>query len=189
VIPLRSFALGKARLADVLDDDARVAFARSMAEQVVAAAGTNLVVVVSSAPEVCEWAHASGIARIDDPGSLDAAAERGREWVRAQGRARVVVAHGDLPLATTFEQVAGDGATPVAVLVPDRHDDGTPVLSLPADTPFDFAYGPGSFLHHTAEARRRGLAVRIARIPELSFDVDVAADLQLLEAQHPERVQ
>src|ERR1700704_4040053 len=91
VVPLRSFASGKVRLADALDDDARRAFTRTMAERVVAAAGARPVVIVSSAPEVIAWADALGIAHVADPGSLDAAAAAGREWVRAQGLARVVV--------------------------------------------------------------------------------------------------
>ena len=45
---------------------------------------------------------------------------------------RVVVAHADLPRATTFRRVIGDGAQPIVTLVPCHRDDGTPVLSLPA---------------------------------------------------------
>src|SRR4051812_12705813 len=105
VIPLRSFALGKARLADALDDDARRAFTRSMAERVVAAAGDRPIVIVSSAADVTAWARALGVATIDDPGSLDGAARAGRDWVRAQGLGRVVVMHADLPMATEIDAV------------------------------------------------------------------------------------
>src|SRR6185437_7711923 len=97
VVPLRSFALGKVRLADALDDDARRAFTRAMAERVVHAAGTRPVVIVTSAPEVIAWASDLGVSVVPDPGSLDAAADAGREWVRAQGLPRVVVMHADLP--------------------------------------------------------------------------------------------
>jgi 2-phospho-L-lactate guanylyltransferase len=94
-----------------------------------------------------------------------------------------VIAHADLPLATTFDHVAGDGAAPVAVIVPCHRGDGTPVLSLPVDAPFRFAYGPGSFARHCSEAERAGLEVRIVRDPALSFDVDVPDDLALLAAR------
>jgi 2-phospho-L-lactate guanylyltransferase len=184
---LRSFAFGKARLADALDDAARVAFVQSMAERVVAAARPRPVVVVSSAPEVRAWAASHDLTCLDDPGTLDAAAATGRAWVAAQGLARLVVAHGDLPLATTLDGVADDGAARVAVIVPDHHGDGTPVLSIPVDVAFEFAYGHRSCERHAAEARRCGLDVRLAPVRELSFDVDVAADLDLL-ARGPEHV-
>jgi 2-phospho-L-lactate guanylyltransferase len=180
VVPLRSFALGKARLADALDDDARRAFSRTMAERVVAAAGARPTVIVSSAPDVIEWARALGLAHVDDPGSLDAAAARGRDWVRAQGLARVAVMHADLPLATTLDGVADDGDREIAVIVPDHHDDGTPVLAIPTASEFAFAYGPGSCARHVAEAERCGLAVRVVHDRALGFDVDDAADLAAL---------
>jgi len=66
------------------------------------------------------------------------------------------------------------------VLVPDHRDDGTPVLSVPVAAPFRFAYGPGSFRRHVAEASRHGLAVRVVRDPDLAFDVDLPADLERL---------
>ena len=189
VIPLRSFTHGKARLAVALDDDARLLLARAMADRVLAAAAPRATVVVSSAPEVVAWAAAHGVATIDDPGSLDRSADAGRAWVREHGLSRVVVAHADLPFAATFDEVAGDGDARLAVIVPDHRDDGTPVLAVPVDVRFHFSYGPGSCKQHVAEARRCGLDVRIARIANLGFDVDVPADLEQLPGYQREPAQ
>jgi 2-phospho-L-lactate/phosphoenolpyruvate guanylyltransferase len=184
VVPLRSFALGKVRLANALDDDTRRAFTRTMAERVVAAAGERPTVIVSSAADVIEWAHALGLGHVDDPGTLDGAARVGRDWVRAQDLARVVVMHADLPLASTLDGIADDGDASIAVLVPDHHDDGNPVLAIPSAVDFAFAYGPGSCARHVAEAERCGLEVRVVRDRALGFDVDDAADLAALADAH-----
>ncbi len=48
------------------------------------------------------------------------------------------------------------------------------MIALPARLAFRFAYGPGSFRHHLAEARRHGLGVRVWRDPDLGLDVDVS---------------
>jgi 2-phospho-L-lactate guanylyltransferase len=173
--------LGKARLADALDDDARRAFTRTMAERVVSAAGSRPVVIVSSAPEVVAWARGLGVAHVPDPGSLDGAAAAGRTWVRDHDLPRVVVMHADLPLAATVDGIADDAGAAVAVIVPDHHNDGNPVLAIPAAADFAFAYGPGSCARHIAEAARCGLEVRIVRDRALGFDVDDAVDLHALE--------
>jgi 2-phospho-L-lactate guanylyltransferase len=182
VIPIRAFTMGKARLAETLDADERARLGRMCAARVVAAAGELPTLVVSSDPEVRDWAHDLALRTVDDPGSLDAAAELGRAVLRDDGCARVVITHADLPHARTFAGVIRDAAQPVAVIVPCHRDDGTPVLSLPATGEFDFHYGPGSFRLHAAEARRRGLAVRVVRDPDLAFDVDVPDDLAALGA-------
>ena len=70
---------------------------------------------------------------------------------------------------------------PIAVLVPDHRDDGTPVCSVPVAAPFDFAYGAGSFARHGAAAARAELDVRVVRDPTLAFDVDVPEDLARLD--------
>ena len=181
VVPIRGFVTGKARLASRLDAPARAALARRCAERVVAAAVPHRVVVVSSAPEVCEWAAASSLDRIDDPGTLDDAAAAGRAHLQADGHARIVVAHADLPRVTTFAPVLESAAVPVAdsvaVLVPCHRHDGTPVLSIPADADFHFSYGPGSFRRHVTAAERAGLTVRIVDDSDLAFDIDVPEDL------------
>jgi len=182
VVPLRSFTLGKARLAETLSEHERETLARSMAECVVNAAGSRPVAVVSGAAEVRAWATARGCDVLDDPGSLNGAAARGREWAVERGLARYAVVHADLPLARSLDAVVADGDAPVAVIVPDHRDDGNPVLALPTTTPFAFAYGPGSARRHAEEARRQSLVVRVVRDAALGFDVDLAADLAALSA-------
>ena len=183
VVPVRAFALGKARLAERLAPGERADLARRFAGRVVAAAGELPVVVVTSAPEVEAWATELGVATIADPGSLDAAADDGRVYLAERGCIRAVVAHADLPFARTLEPVTGDADEPVAALVPCHREDGTPVLSVPIGVPFRFAYGPGSFRRHVAEAERLGLEVRVVRDPDLAFDVDVPDDLEQLRVR------
>ena len=181
VLPIRSFLLGKARLASVLDDDDRADLGRRLAARVVDAAGELPIVVVTSAPEVDAWATARGCTVLADPGSLDGAAACGVEHLRAADVVRALVVHADLPRAKSFGRLLDDGDRPIVALVPCHRDDGTNVLSLPVGSPFRFAYGPGSFRRHAAEARRLGLPVRVVRDPDLAFDVDVPDDLAALD--------
>lgn len=182
VIPIRAFALGKARLAAALDGAERAALGRRWAETVVHAASPMPVVVVSSDPDVRAWATALGCAALDDPGTLDAAASAGRDHLRAQGCVRAVVAHADLPRAHDLTRLARDAARPIVALVPCHRDDGTPVLSVPTAGEFRFAYGAASFRRHAAEARRLGMGLRVVRDADLAFDVDIPDDLAALDA-------
>ena len=183
VVPVRAFALGKARLAERLSPAERADLSRRFAGRVVAAAGAMPVVVVTSAPEVQAWADELRVDTVGDPGTLDAAADAGRAQLAERGCVRVVVAHADLPFAQSLEPVAGDGDAPVVALVPDHRHDGTPVLAVPAAAEFRFSYGPGSFRRHVTEAERLGLSVRVVRDPDLAFDVDVPADLERLRVR------
>jgi len=181
VIPIRSFVTAKARLAEHLPESRRADFARELATRVVDAAAPLPVIVVTAAPEVREWAEGRSLDVVDDPGrGLDAAVDAGRARAVELGAVRTIVAHGDLPYAEALEPLARDLALPIVVLVPCHRDDGTNVCSVPVDVPFQFAYGPGSFRRHAAEARRLGLGLRVVRRADLAFDVDVPADLERL---------
>lgn len=182
VVPVKAFGAAKVRLAPALDPRARAALARSMAAQVVAAAGPLPVTVVCDDIEVADWARAQGVGVGWTPGlGLDGAVEAGVAAVEAAGASRVVVAHADLPLARDLAGLARphpDQATTITI-VPDRHRDGTNVILLPAGCGFRFAYGPGSLARHRAEAARLGLAVRVVADARLGWDVDVPGDLTL----------
>jgi 2-phospho-L-lactate guanylyltransferase len=181
VVPIRGFVGGQARLVGAIDDTARADLGRELATRVLGAAAPFPVVVVSDAPEVQDWAELAGAtAIIADPGSLDASARAGVQWCRDQKLTRAIIAHGDLPFARSFAPVANDGSRPIVVVVPCHRDDGSPVLSVPVDLDFEFAYGDDSFRRHVAMARRLGVGVRVVRDPNLAFDVDVPADLTQL---------
>jgi 2-phospho-L-lactate guanylyltransferase len=175
LIPVKAFARAKFRLSSVMDQHERAALARRMAEVVVRASFPLPVAVVCDDQEVAEWAQSLGARVLPEPGlGLNGAVNAGVAQLEADGFERLVVAHGDLPLATELAWVADfDGIT----LVPDRREDGTNVIGLPAGCGFRFAYGPGSFARHLEESRRIGVDVRVVRHPELGWDVDLPTDL------------
>jgi 2-phospho-L-lactate guanylyltransferase len=176
LVPVKAFAVAKARLADVLDATERAALARKMADRVLDAARELPVHVACDDEDVAGWARARGAAVMWSPGlGLNGAVTAGVDSLRAAGFDRVVVAHADLPYAEDLTAVAAHGGV---VAVPDRHEDGTNVLAVPTTVGFTFAYGPGSFGRHRAEAERLGLALTVLRPPDLTWDVDVPDDLE-----------
>jgi 2-phospho-L-lactate guanylyltransferase len=175
LLPVKAFRHAKLRLAPALDQAERAALAVEMASNVVRAAGRLPVAVVCDDDEVAAWAARAGASVLWRPGhGLNAAVTDGVEQLGADGFTRVIVAHADLPHALDLSWVGdADGVT----LVPDRHDDGTNVASVPTGQGFRFAYGAGSFTRHVAEAGRLGLELHIEREPRLGWDVDLPADL------------
>ena len=175
LIPVKAFEGAKARLAPVLDPTGRADLARRMAETVIAAAPPLPVTVVCDCDEVDTWARSmeADVVRVAEPG-LTAAVEAGVDALASAGVSTVVVAHGDMPLATDLGHCADFAGV---TLVPDRHHDGTPVAVVPTGVGFRFAYGPGSFAAHVAEAERLGIAWRSLPDERLGWDIDEPADL------------
>jgi 2-phospho-L-lactate/phosphoenolpyruvate guanylyltransferase len=175
LVPVKAFHQAKRRLGRTLADPDRVGLVRKMATHVVSACEPLPVAVVCDDEEVARWAAALGATVLWEPGQgLNGAVRAGVARLAAGGAQWVTVAHGDLPRARGLGTLPPfDGVT----LAPDRRDDGTNVLRLPAGPDFRFAYGPGSFRAHRAEANRLGLPVRILRDPDLAYDVDWPADV------------
>lgn len=183
LIPVKSFDTAKGRLSEALSGQRRAELARSMAGTVINASGSLPVWVICDDPAVAGFAVANGAGVIWRPAKgLNRAVRDGVGFLASQGVDRVVIAHADLPLATDLTWL-GDGAANQVVIVPDRHGDGTNVMSIPADAEFDFAYGPGSCAAHSVEAKRRGLDLKIVPDEQLGWDVDTADDLAVFDAQ------
>ena len=182
LVPVKAFADAKARLAPALDAAERATLARTMAERVVAAAAPLPVVVACVDDGVGTWAASVGASVAWTPGlGLNSAVQEAFARLAGDGFDVVVVAHADLPYAAGLARLATD--PDAVVLVPDRRDDGTNVLAVPAAASgFTFAYGVGSFARHLAEAERLGLRVVVERLPELQWDVDLPADLPVATA-------
>lgn len=181
LVPVKAFHEAKVRLAAALDRHARERLARAMAATVLQAARPLPTFVVCDDAGVAEWATELGAEVLWRPGrGLNPAVTDGVAALGALGVARVVVSHADLPHATELAWLADDECTHGGiVLVPDRHDDGTNVISLPTGTDFAFAYGPGSFARHRRAAEALEVPVRVVRDQRLCWDVDVPADLEI----------
>ena len=182
IVPVKSFAVAKGRLASALGDTEREALARSCAERVIAAAAPSPVYVVCAGDDIAQWAGSLGarVVHQESPG-LNGAVHDGWKQARADGADHVLVAHADLPLVTSFAHVPVAGAV---TLVPDRHDDGTNVLSMPASADFALHYGPGSFVAHLEEMNLRGLPHHVLRDDNLALDLDTVDDLVELERRN-----
>jgi len=175
VVPIKSFAAAKLRLAPVLDAGERAELARTLAAGVLGAAGTLPRYVVCDDPEVASFARARGAEVIWTPGlGLSGAVQAGVALLADRGVDLVVVAHADLPNVGVLDSLGVDGEV---TLVPDLGGDGTNVAVVPAAAGFRFSYGPGSFGRHQAEATRLGLKCTVVHDDRFAADVDVPEDL------------
>jgi 2-phospho-L-lactate guanylyltransferase len=179
LVPIKSFRAAKGRLAGELGPAARADLARLMAARVLAAGRPFPTFVVCDDDDVAEWAGRHDAEVLWTPGlGLNGAIDHAIDVVAGKGAAHVVVAHSDLPLATSFEHLVHDG---VVTLVPDHRLDGTNVQSRPTSMPVAAAYGASSFRRHLAAALELGHRVRVVTDPRLARDVDTIDDLRHLE--------
>jgi len=179
LVPVKSFHAAKRRLADWLAPQDRERLARWMAERVLAAAAPLPVFVACDDDRVAEWAESRGAHVSWGPGlGLNGAIDHGIDTMSGKGIDHVVVAHGDLPLASALAGLAVPGHV---VIVPDRRRDGTNVLSRPTAVAIRAEYGAASFTRHLATAIGSGAPVSVRRDPRLAIDVDTIAD-----CRHPD---
>ncbi len=190
LVPIKQFDQAKLRLSDELSADQRSALAQAMAENVIAAAQPLPTFVVCDDSATQQWATnlGAGVIKVaskglneaiteavrrlcDDPATVDAASASPADQ---PSYTHALIAHGDLPLA---KSLAGLTEPNKVLIVPDRHLDGTNVMSLPLRTDFKFHYGIGSLHAHISEALRLGIEVIVRRVAELECDVDTVADL------------
>ncbi len=182
IIPIRSFATGKERLASALDPGTRQVLATSMAARIVVAAEEALLLpaIVTADPGVAGWAASLGIPVIEESRSgLNSAASDGVHWAAANGMQWIVL-HSDLPLVTGSD-LDGIGAaieSGTAILAPSA-DGGTTALSSPL--PIEFRYGAGSAHLHLAQMGDVEIVTRTG----LLHDLDSLSDLESATA-HPE---
>jgi len=181
IVPVKSFAIAKGRLAAALSDDERAHVAEECATRVIAAGGDWPTYVVCDDDAVAQWAtdHGATVVRCSDSG-IDAAVRAGRRQALRDGIDHVVIAHGDLPLAHHFDHVV---IADTITFVPDRHRDGTNVIAMPATSPFETAYGPGSYARHVERANADKLTHLTVEDNDLALDLDTADDLAELQTR------
>ncbi len=178
IIPIKSFNTAKGRLAQSLSPTERDDLARRMATRVIEAARPLPTWIVCDDHGVAHWVMEAGAQVLwrSAPG-LNPAVTASVEFLGRLGFDRIIIAHGDLPLATNLRWVGDfDGVS----IVPDRWGEGTNVMAVPTNCGFVFAYGTRSAPKHQREAERLGLAVRVVEDSDLGWDIDTPDDLTAL---------
>ena len=179
LVPVKAFADGKSRLADVLGRDERRELALALAHRSIQLlVSERPTTVVANDDEVLALATSLGAVahRCSGPG-LDLAVTEGTAELVRQAVRRCIVVHSDLPLLDTVDDLDVDSGVVIAT---DRHGGGTNAIGLDPATDVRWAYGAGSLHRHRAEALRLGLAVTRVRRAALSFDLDTEDDLRTL---------
>lgn len=184
LIPAKSLAEAKSRLAPALDPDERAAVAltmlRTVARAAVQAISIEAAAVISHDHRALVVADELGAQPLSEHGQgLNHALYLGRRWALEQVKAdALLVILSDLPDLTSAdldELLMLDNRA--AVVIAPSKDGGTNALLLRPPDAIPFRFGPDSAAKHAREARQRGLAVKLLRRPRLAFDVDTPDDV------------
>jgi len=188
LIPVKSTARAKARLAGLLDQAARKRLSLAMLEDVLTAVmpvvgeGVDAVYVTTSDLEAAAIARARGASVLpeeeqwSESHSVDAAsatlAEQGAEAVLTIPADIPAVRTGDI--TTVLLEATSDRAV---VMVPSQDEQGTNAIWRRPPQAIPSRFGVDSFRKHLAEAEMRGLRCGILHLPRLAVDIDVPEDL------------
>ena len=188
LIPFKSLATAKQRLAEALNAQQRSQFAEAMLRDVLTAA-TGVqnridIAVVTGDAHARMLAREAGCLVIEDTRNVSetAAIEMATEWCEQRGYDTTIVIPADIPLITSDELHRVLDAAPEegAVLVPayDRRGSNC-VLRRPASI-IPLRFGNDSFFPHCEAMKRTGKELIILEMPGIGLDVDNPHELELL---------
>jgi 2-phospho-L-lactate guanylyltransferase len=127
-----------------------------------------------------------GATVIDDTGSSHSeATSLGIEQAIAEGATRTLLIPGDCPLLDPNELdelLAYRVGERSALIVPDRHGEGTNALVLTPPDALTPSFGDGSRQRHFDLAVAQGAVPEVIEVPSLALDIDTPEDLEVLQA-------
>ena len=189
LLPVKSFARSKQRLAEFLSPAERTLLAQTMFEDVFAALreaagqreGVERLLVASAEPYVaarCREEQVDFLAEQDQISHSESVC-RATAWAMELGATSLLAVPIDTPAVTAIEILAllQEGRRSQVVIVPSADGSGTnALLRTPADA-IPPRFGPDSCRLHAREAEARGLTYRVLPLPGLSHDLDAPEDL------------
>jgi len=185
LLPVKTFANAKQRLAPAVDPETRAGLAQAMCTDVMNALARarvpERVIVFTAADEVIELARPFGFDVVREK-SVDGHSAAVNQMVAEllSSAARILSIAIDLPrLAPSEIDFALDAASEPVTLIPSRDWTGTNgvVFISPAHIAMD--YGEGSFRRHLSKAAAAGHRADVMSLPGIAFDIDTPEDLEL----------
>jgi 2-phospho-L-lactate guanylyltransferase len=198
LVPIKTLANAKQRLASVLDQPTRTKLAQAMLFDVLETLGAwenrPEVGIVTSDPFALEAARRFEFQIISDNANRSEtdAIEMATRFCQSRGVDSTLVIPGDIPLINVSELERILEAAPVegSVLVPAADGRGTNAAWRRPAGLFPLRFGNDSFKPHLAAARATHKPCVILSLPGIALDVDNPSDLrQLAEAPGETRAQ
>jgi 2-phospho-L-lactate guanylyltransferase len=189
ILPVKRFAVAKARLGDDLSAGTRRALAESMVTDVLMALrrtkAIDEVLIVTSEPAAEAIGHGYGATVLadDEEEGQSAATLIGIQHALDRDAARVLLVPGDCPAldpAQLTELLAAPALGRSVSIVPDRHGTGTNSLVLVPPDVIEPAFGEDSRARHEQAAAAAGVPCSVVEVPTLLIDVDTGDDLAAL---------
>jgi len=193
LMPVKSFAVAKQRLAGVLTPHERARLARCMAEDVLGVLCSHPLierVIVCGAGSDVEYTAGTFQAEFMSEESLacsglNAVVNAASFRLSHQGAANLLVVPGDLPILSSGEitellAVHGEGGANAVTIAPDRWGRGTNLLVWNLAARFTVQYGEESFERHCNAARTLGRTLSVCELAGAALDIDEPADLRSL---------
>jgi FO synthase len=190
LVPVKRLSLAKKRLGAALGPAYRCGLVLAMLDDVLRTLaqvpGIERTIVITQDDDVAAAAasHGAAVAKEPDGADLNASLAFGLDAARSAGAKRALVVPGDVPLATPteIEAVLRAAKRDGGAIAPDASGEGTNALLLPLPQPFRPSFGRGSFEAHRRLAKEAGVALAVVVREGLSHDIDLPADLTLLDA-------
>lgn len=189
IVPVKPLRRGKSRLSGVLSEEERTLLNYSMLGNTLktlkSVPEVDQVLLISRDTSALALGRDFGARTLQEDGTSDLNTALRRATIVAQFYAAqsVLVLPADLPLIgresiQSFIRFAS--SPPVVVIAPDRRMDGTNALYISPAGLIDYQFGTGSFQRHIEQAAMFEVRVEICHSPELSLDLDLPDDLDLL---------
>jgi 2-phospho-L-lactate/phosphoenolpyruvate guanylyltransferase len=198
LVPVKSLANAKQRLASILDQPSRTKLAQAMLFDVLDTLGTWVsrpeVSIVTSDPFALDLARRFEFQIIPDNTnrSQTDAIEMATRFCESRSVDSTLVIPGDIPLIKTWELEKILEAAPDqgSVLVPAADGRGTNAAWRRPAGLFPLRFGNDSFKPHLTAARATQKPCVVLSLPSIALDIDNPADLrQLAEAPGETRAQ
>jgi 2-phospho-L-lactate/phosphoenolpyruvate guanylyltransferase len=191
LVPVKDLTQAKLRLSPLLSPIERYALAVAMLDDVLAAlrqaSTVERIALVTTDPHALSLAARWRFAVIDEGSGRGetGAVELAVKVCRERGASSLAVIPGDIPLLTAADVdcIMQHGAQYDVVVVPSWDSRGTNTILLRPPDALQLRFGSWSFFPHVKQAKRKGLAYKVVRLPRVALDVDTPEDLLRLIPQ------
>ncbi len=190
IIPVKPLRRSKSRLSNVLTEDERTLLNFNMLENTLSILKEiemiDEVLVVSRDPGALTLARSYGAKTIQEDGEpgLNLALKRAVVIAKAYSVQSILILPADLPLLTSAEVrsiLTKLSSSPIMVITPDRHMNGTNMLLLSPVDLIECSFGPGSFERHVRQAQLKNAVIEVVQMSSTGLDIDLPEDLMLYQ--------